>query len=94
MSLVLSYHYDVLIDGLLGIGLDGKPSADYQTIINWINQYRKQFTLVKSSASMYPADLMPLRAKIIDDTAIKMNKTLCLIGRKVGLHIGVSRRLC
>ena len=90
-ELGLSYQYDVVIDGLLGIGLDGKPSGDYQTIINWINQYRKQVHACQVISIDLPSGLNAATGEIYDDTAIKADKTLCLIGRKVGLHIGDSK---
>lgn len=90
-ELGLSYQYDVVIDGLLGIGLDGKPSGDYQTIINWINQYRKQSDACQVISIDVPSGLNAATGEVYDDTAIKADKTLCLIGRKVGLHIGDSK---
>lgn len=90
-ELGLSYQYDVVIDGLLGIGLDGKPSADYQTIINWINQYRKQVHPCQVISIDVPSGFNAATGEVYDDTAIKADKTLCLIGRKVGLHIGDSK---
>lgn len=90
-ELGLSYQYDVVIDGLLGIGLDGKPSGDYQTIINWINQYRKQVHACQVISIDAPSGLNVATGEVYDDTAIKADKTLCLIGRKVGLHIGDSK---
>ena len=90
-ELGLSYHYDVVIDGLLGIGLDGKPSADYQTIINWINQYRKQVHACQVISIDVPSGLNAATGEVCDNTAIKADKTLCLIGRKVGLHMGNSK---
>lgn len=90
-ELGLSYHYDVVIDGLLGIGLDGKPSADYQTIINWINQYRKQSDSCQVISIDVPSGLNAATGEVYNDTAIKADKTLCLIGRKVGLHLGDSK---
>lgn len=90
-ELGLSYQYDVVIDGLLGIGLDGKPSGDYQTIINWINQYRKQVHACQVISIDVPSGLNAATGEVYDDTAVKADKTLCLIGRKVGLHIGDSK---
>ena len=90
-ELGLSYHYDVVIDGLLGIGLDGKPSDDYQTIINWINQYRKQVHACQVISIDVPSGLNAATGEVCDNTAIKADKTLCLIGRKVGLHMGDSK---
>ena len=90
-ELGLSYQYDVVIDGLLGIGLDGKPSGDYQTIINWINQYRKQFHACQVISIDVPSGFNAATGEVYDDTAIKADNTLCLIGRKVGLHLGDSK---
>ena len=90
-ELGLSYQYDVVIDGLLGIGLNRKPSGDYQTIINWINQYRKQVHACQVISIDVPSGLNAATGEVYDDTAIKADKTLCLIGRKVGLHIGDSK---
>lgn len=90
-ELGLSYHYDVVIDGLLGIGLNRKPSGDYQTIINWINQYRKQVHACQVISIDVPSGLNAATGEVYDDTAIKADKTLCLIGRKVGLHLGDSK---
>ena len=90
-ELSLSYHYDVVIDGLLGIGLNRKPTGDYQTIINWINQYRKQVHACQVISIDVPSGLNAATGEVYDDTAIKADKTLCLIGRKVGLHMGDSK---
>ena len=90
-ELGLSYHYDVVIDGLLGIGLNRKPTGDYQTIINWINQYRKQVHACQVISIDVPSGLNAATGEVYDDTAIKADKTLCLIGRKVGLHLGDSK---
>ena len=90
-ELGLSYHYDVVIDGLLGIGLNRKPTGDYQTIINWINQYRKQVHACQVISIDVPSGLNAATGEVYDDTAIKADKTLCLIGRKVGMHIGDSK---
>ena len=90
-ELGLSYHYDVVIDGLLGIGLNRKPSGDYQTIINWINQYRKQVHACQVISIDVPSGLNAATGEVYDDTAVKADKTLCLIGRKVGLHLGDSK---
>lgn len=90
-ELGLSYHYDMVIDGLLGIGLNRKPTGDYQTIINWINQYRKQVHACQVISIDVPSGLNAATGEVYDDTAIKADKTLCLIGRKVGLHIGDSK---
>ena len=90
-ELSLSYHYDVVIDGLLGIGLNRKPTGDYQTIINWINQYRKQVHACQVISIDVPSGLNAATGEVYDDTAVKADKTLCLIGRKVGLHLGDSK---
>ena len=90
-ELGLSYHYDVVIDGLLGIGLNRKPTGDYQTIINWINQYRKQVHACQVISIDVPSGLNAATGEVYDDTAVKADKTLCLIGRKVGLHLGDSK---
>ncbi|GGL90709.1 NAD(P)H-hydrate epimerase [Streptomyces cinereus] len=90
-ELGLSYHYDVVIDGLLGIGIDGKPSGDYQAIINWINHYRKQVHACQVISIDVPSGLNAATGEVCDNTAIKADKTLCLIGRKVGLHMGDSK---
>lgn len=90
-ELGLSYHYDVVIDGLLGIGLNRKPTGDYQTIIHWINQYRKQVHACQVISIDVPSGLNAATGEVYDDTAIKADKTLCLIGRKVGLHMGDSK---
>ena len=90
-ELGLSYHYDMVIDGLLGIGLNRKPTGDYQTIINWINQYRKQVHACQVISIDVPSGLNAATGEVYDDTAIKADKTLCLIGRKVGLHLGDSK---
>lgn len=90
-ELGLSYQYDVVIDGLLGIGLNRKPSGDYQTIINWINQYRKQVHACQVISIDVPSGLNAATGEVYDDTAVKADKTLCLIGRKVGLHLGDSK---
>ncbi|HBI49218.1 MAG TPA: NAD(P)H-hydrate dehydratase, partial [Moraxellaceae bacterium] len=60
-------------------------------IINWVNQYRRQVHACQVISIDVPSGLNAATGEVYDDTAIKADKTLCLIGRKVGLHMGNSK---
>lgn len=87
----LNFHFDIIIDGLFGIGLNKAPTGDFANIINWINHYKKRFQHCQIIAIDVPSGLNATDGKVYSKTAIKADITLCLIARKVGLHLQDSK---
>lgn len=87
----LTYQFDLIIDGLFGIGLDREPVGDYQTIIDWINDYRAQAHSCQVISIDVPSGLNAATGAVYNGTAIHADITLCLIARKAGLHLGNSK---
>lgn len=87
----LTYHFDIIIDGLFGIGLDRQPTGNYGKIIDWINAYRQQFHHCQVVSIDVPSGLNATTGEVYYDTAIRADVTLCLIARKIGLHLYQSK---
>lgn len=87
----LNFHFDMIIDGIFGIGLNKAPTGDFAKIINWINAYKKRFKNCQIIAIDVPSGLNATTGKVYDKTAIKADITLCLLARKVGLHLQDSK---
>lgn len=83
----LNYHFDLIIDGLFGIGLDRQPTSDYGKAIRWINDYRQRFQACQVVSIDVPSGLNAATGKVYEKIAIKADVTLCLIARKIGLHL-------
>lgn len=86
-----SLRADVCIDALFGIGLNRKPKdgeAHYAAAIGCINELRSslghQLTVVSIDV---PSGLVASTGQVFEGCAVKADVTLCLIARKVGLHI-------
>ncbi|MFW2178111.1 MULTISPECIES: NAD(P)H-hydrate dehydratase [unclassified Moraxella] len=83
----LSFHVDIILDGLFGIGLNKTPIGDFANMIDWINGYKSRFNGCQVIAIDVPSGLNATDGKVYDKLAVKADITLCLIARKVGLHL-------
>lgn len=86
----LTYHFDIIIDGIFGIGLDRQPMGDYQKMIAWVNEYRQQ-ALCQVISIDVPSGLNATTGEVYNGMAIHADITLCVIARKVGLHLANSK---
>ncbi|WP_432773730.1 NAD(P)H-hydrate dehydratase [Francisella salimarina] len=75
-------NYDVVIDGIFGIGLDRDLQGDILELVKVINQNSK-YTL----AIDVPSGLGAFNAKVYGD-AIEANETITFLADKQGLHTG------
>ncbi|WP_150465181.1 NAD(P)H-hydrate dehydratase [Francisella sp. SYW-2] len=75
-------NYDVVIDGIFGIGLDRDLQGDILELVKVINQNSK-YTL----AIDVPSGLGAFNAKVYGD-AIQANETITFLADKQGLHTG------
>ncbi|WP_395167622.1 NAD(P)H-hydrate dehydratase [Francisella salimarina] len=75
-------NYDVVIDGIFGIGLDRDLQGDILELVKVINQNSK-YTL----AIDVPSGLGAFNAKVYGE-AIKANETITFLADKQGLHTG------
>ncbi|MEY8674325.1 NAD(P)H-hydrate dehydratase [Francisella philomiragia] len=75
-------NYDVVIDGIFGIGLDRDLQGDILELVKVINQNSK-YTL----AIDVPSGLGAFNAKIYGE-AIQANETITFLADKQGLHTG------
>ncbi|MGP4951620.1 NAD(P)H-hydrate dehydratase [Psychrobacter sp. T6-1] len=85
-----SKHYraeaDVYIDALFAIGLDRAPAGVYKRAIQAFNHYSRHYHAL-SIAIDIPSGLIASTGQVFDRCAIEADVTLCLIARKLGLHI-------
>lgn len=79
---------DVFVDALFGIGLDRAPKKDYAKAISYINQTKsfKGESLSVVSVDV-PSGLVASTGEVFEGCAIKADVTVCLVARKLGLHI-------
>lgn len=79
---------DVYIDALFGIGLDRVPRKDYAEAITKINQHKRQrgnrLTVISIDV---PSGLVAGTGQVFEQCAVLADITLCLVARKLGLHI-------
>ncbi len=85
---------DVFIDALFGIGLDRAPTGDYAKAILCFNDYAHSHTQAINNGSTktvvaidMPSGLVANTGQVFDGCAVKADVTLCLIARKLGLHL-------
>lgn len=78
----------VFVDALFGIGLDRAPLNDYAQAIAVINE-RKRYhkDRLKVVSIDIPSGLMASTGQVFDSCAVKADITVCLVARKLGLHI-------
>ncbi|WP_019671668.1 bifunctional ADP-dependent NAD(P)H-hydrate dehydratase/NAD(P)H-hydrate epimerase [Psychrobacter lutiphocae] len=85
---------DIMIDALFGIGLDRAPKGQYAEAIVAINKLRGRQAsyqgrhAVRTVISLdVPSGLVCSTGQVFDGCAVKADVTLCLVARKLGLHI-------
>ena len=79
---------DVIIDALLGIGIQGEVSWDYQQVISWINAQQKP-VLAMDVPSGVEVD-----TGRVNTVAVKAQQTITFIGAKLGLYTGAAVDYC
>lgn len=79
---------DLYIDALFGIGLDRAPAHDYAKAITEINEHKRyrsdRLTLISIDI---PSGVLAGTGQVFAGCAVKADVTLCLVARKLGLHI-------
>ena len=81
---------DVYIDAIFGIGLDRAPSGLYKKAIQAFNK-ASQYHDTLAVAIDIPSGLIASTGQVFERLAINANVTLCLVARKLGLHIKDGR---
>ncbi len=75
---------DVIVDGLLGIGLEGAPRPDSLAVIRAINAAKRP-VLALDIPSGVDAD-----TGVVDEAAVRADITLSFVGFKAGLFLGAG----
>ncbi|ASG67774.1 bifunctional NAD(P)H-hydrate repair enzyme [Francisella halioticida] len=81
-ELVSIDDYDVVIDGVFGIGLDRTLQGDALELVKTINQNSKYILAID-----VPSGLGAFNARVYED-AIQANETITFLANKQGLHTG------
>ncbi|MCG6201115.1 NAD(P)H-hydrate dehydratase [Psychromonas antarctica] len=79
---------DVIIDALLGTGLSGNVSPEYQSLINKINQSAKRVLSIDIPSGLN-AD-----TGAVSNVVVKADVTVCFVGLKQGLFTGRGCDYC
>jgi NAD(P)H-hydrate epimerase len=79
---------DVVVDALLGTGLDRPVRDDYARLIEHINDSQRPVLAVDVPSGLQADTGMPL------GTCVRADATVTFIGRKRGLHTGQAGRYC
>ena len=86
---------DLYIDALFGIGLDRAPANDYAEAIAIINEHKchrsDRVTVVSIDI---PSGVLAGTGQVFAGCAVKADFTLCLVARKLGLHIKDAMDYC
>lgn len=86
---------DLYIDALFGIGLDRAPANDYAEAIALINEHKRhrsdRLTIVSVDI---PSGVLAGTGQVFTGCAVKADFTLCLVARKLGLHIKDAMDYC
>lgn len=82
---------DIIVDGLLGIGLNRPPEGDIKTAINWVNQARKNGAHVIAIDVPSGLDASSGRAP---GAAITADITMMCLTRKQGCYTGSGPDYC
>ena len=82
---------DIIVDGLLGIGLNRPPEGDIKTAINWVNQARKNGAHVV--AIDVPSGL-DASSGLAPGAAITADITVMCLTRKQGCYTGSGPDYC
>ncbi|WP_230659310.1 NAD(P)H-hydrate dehydratase [Psychrobacter sp. I-STPA10] len=78
------------IDALFGIGLDRVPAGNYQQAIETINQMATHLRGTVVAVDI-PSGLVASTGQVFESVAVRADYTLCMLARKVGLHIKSGR---
>lgn len=76
----------VMVDALFGIGLHRQPEGRWAQAISAFNR-QAQLSKVVTVAVDVPSGLVASTGQVFADTAVRADVTLCLVARKIGLHI-------
>lgn len=86
---------DLYIDALFGIGLDRIPTQAYAKAIMAINERKRYQTDRLNVLSIdIPSGLVGSTGQVFEGCAVKADVTLCLVARKLGLHIKDAADYC
>lgn len=79
---------DVIVDALLGTGLDRPVRDDYARLIEHVNDCRRPVLAIDVPSGLSADTGMPL------GTSVRAEATITFIGRKQGLYTGRAGRFC
>ena len=86
---------DLYIDALFGIGLDRIPTQAYAKAIMAINERKRyQADRLNVLSIDIPSGLVGSTGQVFEGCAVKADVTLCLVARKLGLHIKDAADYC
>ena len=86
---------DLYIDALFGIGLDRAPANDYAEAIAVINEHKRHRSDRLTVVSVdIPSGVLAGTGQVFSGCAVKADFTLCLVARKLGLHIKDAMDYC
>lgn len=86
---------DLYIDALFGIGLDRIPTQACAKAIMAINERKRYQTDRLNVLSIdIPSGLVGSTGQVFEGCAVKADVTLCLVARKLGLHIKDAADYC
>lgn len=86
---------DLYIDALFGIGLDRAPTNDYAKAIAAINEHKRRRSDRLTVISVdIPSGVLASNGQVFAGCAVKADFTLCLVARKLGLHIKDAMDYC
>ena len=85
-------HWDVVIDGLFGIGLNRAIEGKVETLISHINR-QSQIHAVLILALDIPSGLLADTGQAFDaqHTVLRADHTITFIGNKIGLHTAMGK---
>ena len=86
---------NLYIDALFGIGLDRAPANDYSKAIAAINKHKRHRSDRLTVISVdIPSGVRASNGQVFAGCAVKADFTLCLVARKLGLHIKDAMDYC
>lgn len=86
---------DLYIDALFGIGLDRAPANDYAEAIAIINEHKRYRSDRLAIVSVdIPSGVLAGTGQVFAGCAVRADFTLCLVARKLGLHIKDAMDYC
>ncbi|WP_296402594.1 NAD(P)H-hydrate dehydratase [Psychrobacter sp.] len=86
---------DLYVDAIFGIGLDREPTNEYAQAIATINNHQRLYSdRLKVLSIDVPSGLVSRTGQVFNRSAVKADITLCLVARKLGLHIKDAADYC